>query len=182
MYSGVKHMNNNNYIDVETGEIYKDAEEALERHQSIKQDKLEKKNSNFIQLSKNVGTNVINVAVAENATAVQILMFFLDNMDNQNAIMVSQSLLVKLLNKSRTTIFRALNYLSDNGIIAVGKVGTANVYIVNPEVAWQRSYKEREFVNFKGNILLAKSENKELFEKFNKIKYTSVKVTAENEA
>lgn len=181
MYSGVKHMSNN-YIDVDTGEIYKDAEEALERHQSIKQDKLEKKNSNFIQLSKNVGTNVINVAVAENATAVQILMFFLDNMDNQNAIMVSQSLLVKLLNKSRTTIFRALNYLSDNGIIAVGKVGTANVYIVNPEVAWQRSYKEREFVNFKGNILLAKSENKELFEKFNKIKYTSVKVTAENEA
>ncbi|MGR5897537.1 hypothetical protein ACT7C8_01135 [Bacillus cereus] len=38
-----------------------------------------------------------------------------------------------------------------------------NAYILNPEVAWTTSRDRKDFVNFKGNILLGREENKELF-------------------
>ncbi|HDR7432389.1 TPA: Rep14-4, partial [Bacillus toyonensis] len=63
-----------------------------------------------------------------------------------------------------------------NGLIAIGKVGTTNAYILNPEVAWATSRDKKDFVNFKGNILLGRTENEELFNKFDRTKYTKTNV------
>lgn len=181
MYSGVEHMDekqdNLKMISIETGEVFssaEDAQKAHERYLNELEEKRLKKNSSFVQLTKSVGTSVINQAIAENAVSVQILMFFLENMNNQNAIMVSQKTLTEVLGKSRTTIYNALKYLDSNGIVATGKIGTANTYIVNPEVAWQNSHQAKKYVKFNGAILLGETENKELFEKFNKTKFASI--------
>jgi len=173
----VEKEDNLKLISVETGEVFanaEDAQKARERYLDDLEEKRLKKNSNFIQVTKTVGTSVINQAIAENAVSVQILMFFLENMNNQNAIMVSQKTLTEVLGKSRTTIYNALKYLDSNGIVATGKIGTANTYIVNPEVAWQNSYQAKKYVKFNGAILLGKTENEELFKKFNKTNFASI--------
>lgn len=183
----VEKEDNLKLISVETGEVFNTASEAAmarERYLDELEEKRLKKNSNFVQLTKSIGTSVINTAISENSVAVQILMFFLENMNNQNAIMVSQKTLTEVLGKSRTTIYNSLKYLDSNGIIATGKIGTANTYIVNPEIAWQNSAQNKKFVKFNGAILLGETENKELFEKFNKTKFASIpKIeTQKNEA
>lgn len=173
----VEKEDNLKLISVETGEVFasaEDAQKARERYLDDLEEKRLKKNSNFIQVTKTVGTSVINQAIAENAVSVQILMFFLENMNNQNAIMVSQKTLTEVLGKSRTTVYNALKYLDSNGIVATGKIGTANTYIVNPEVAWQNSYQAKKYVKFNGAILLGKTENEELFKKFNKTNFASI--------
>ncbi|WP_242311828.1 hypothetical protein [Bacillus cereus group sp. BfR-BA-01331] len=90
--------------------------------------------------------------------------------------MVSQKILEEVTGKSRTTIFRAVSCLEENGLIAIGKVGNTNVYIPNPEIAWATSRDRKNFVNFKGNILLGLTENEELFNKFNCVKYAKTNV------
>ncbi|UOB98886.1 hypothetical protein BTI679_62870 (plasmid) [Bacillus wiedmannii] len=50
------------------------------------------------------------------------------------------------------------------------------MYILNPEVAWATSRDKKDFVNFKGNILLGRTENKDLFNKFERSKYIKTNV------
>ncbi len=180
MYHGGLHMfafNEKNteikYVNVENAEIYDSANEALE----AKRVKEGQKNKNFIQISRGIGTKALAYVISENAVAGQLYMFFIENMDvNSNSIMVSHKILEEVLGKSRTTIFRAVSFLEESGLIAIGKVGNTNVYILNPEVAWATSRDKKDFVNFKGNILLGRTENEELFNKFDRAKYTKTNI------
>ncbi|PGW55261.1 Rep14-4 [Bacillus thuringiensis] len=90
--------------------------------------------------------------------------------------MVSQKVLEKYTGKTRQTVSKAVSFLEKNGLIAIGKVGTTNAYILNPEVAWATSRDKKDFVNFKGNILLGCEENEELFKKFERSKYIKTNV------
>lgn len=161
------------YVAIEDAEIFDSATEALE----AKRAKESQKNKNFIQISRGLGTTALAYIISENAVAGQLYMFFIENMDvNSNSIMVSHKILEEVTGKSRTTIFRAVSCLEENGLIAIGKVGNTNVYILNPEVAWATSRDRKDFVNFKGNILLGRSENEELFNKFNRAKYAKTNI------
>jgi len=102
-------------------------------------------------------------------TSISVLMFFFENMDDYNTIMVSQQVIAETINKSRQAVGNAIKILEEENVIGIGKVGQANVYLVNPQVAWQNGYKKRKTMNLKGNILLDQSENKELFERFSEI-------------
>ncbi|MGG0043889.1 helix-turn-helix transcriptional regulator, partial [Bacillus tropicus] len=124
------------YVAIEDAEIFDSATEALE----AKRAKESQKNKNFIQISRGLGTTALAYIISENAVAGQLYMFFIENMDvNSNSIMVSHKILEEVTGKSRTTIFRAVSCLEENGLIAIGKVGNTNVYILNPEVAWATS-------------------------------------------
>ncbi|MCI0768410.1 replication/maintenance protein RepL [Bacillus sp. TL12] len=161
------------YINIEDAEIFDSANEALE----AKRAKENEKNKNFIQISRGLGTKALAYIISQNAVAGQLYMFFIENMDvNSNSIMVSHKILEEVTGKSRTTIFRAVSCLEENGLIAIGKVGNTNAYILNPEVAWATSRDKKDFVNFKGNILLGRKENEELFKKFEHAKYTKTNV------
>ncbi|KXY02331.1 MULTISPECIES: replication/maintenance protein RepL [Bacillus] len=161
------------YINIEDAEIFDSANEALE----AKRAKENEKNKNFIQISRGLGTKALAYIISQNAVAGQLYMFFMENMDvSSNSIMVSHKILEEVTGKSRTTIFRAVSCLEENGLIAIGKVGNTNVYILNPEVAWATSRDKKDFVNFKGNILLGREENEELFKKFERAKYTKTNV------
>lgn len=161
------------YINIEDAEIFDSANEALE----AKRAKENEKNKNFIQISRGLGTKALAYIISQNAVAGQLYMFFMENMDvSSNSIMVSHKILEEVTGKSITTIFRAVSCLEENGLIAIGKVGNTNVYILNPEVAWATSRDKKDFVNFKGNILLGREENEELFKKFERAKYTKTNV------
>lgn len=104
-------------------------------------------------------------------------MFFIENIDvNSNSIMVSQKVLEEYTGKTRQTVSKAVSFLEKNGLIAISKVETTNAYILNPEVAWATSRDKKDFVNFKGNILLGREENEELFKKFERSKYIKTNV------
>ncbi|MED3087779.1 replication/maintenance protein RepL [Bacillus toyonensis] len=161
------------YIDIEDAEIFDSANEALE----AKRAKQNEKNKNFIQISRGLGTKALAYIISQNPVAGQLYMFFIENMDvSSNSIMVSHKVLEEAIGKSRTTIFRAVSCLEENGLIAIGKVGNTNVYILNPEVAWATSRDKKDLVNFKGNILLGRTENEELFQKFERSKYVKTNV------
>ena len=76
------------------------------------------------------------------------------------------------------TFFHILKYLEEHNFINVAKVGTANAYIINPEVAFQNAHNKKKYVGFNGTILLSKKENNTLFDKYN---YNNIKVLNEKE-
>ncbi|MBD2790659.1 hypothetical protein ID858_19555, partial [Xenorhabdus sp. DI] len=122
MYSGRLHMfvgkekdTEVKYVALEDAEIFDSANEALE----AKRAKESQKNKNFIQISRGLGTKALAYIISENAVAGQLYMFFIENMDvNSNSIMASHKILEEVTGKSRTTIFRAISCLEENGLIA----------------------------------------------------------------
>lgn len=171
-------MNNNvNYIDVRTGEIYASAEHAFQAQREIqqqeRQEEIEKKNPPFIQLTKGVSPSVLAKISRENSTAIEVLMFFFENMDDYNVIMVSQQTIADSIGASKRTVTRAIKVLEENGAIGIGKISNANVYLINPEIAWQKAYKQRAVAKMKGVMILGKEENEKLFDRFKNVRKTS---------
>src|SRR5699024_1653887 len=158
------------YIDLESGEVYSSADEALKAKDEKELEQLEKKNPPFIQLTKGIGPETLAKVSERSSTAISILMFFLENMDDYNTFMVSQKVIANTLKKSRQTITNGVKILEKENVLGIGRIGQTNVYIINPRLAWQKGYKQRNTVNLKGNILLGKSENEELFKRFNSLK------------
>lgn len=130
-------------------------------------------NPPFVQIYKGVGLKALQWLIKENHLASAILMFFMENMNNRNGVVCSQQLLVEEFNKSRQTIYKAIKFLDEHNFINIAKIGTANAYIINPEIAFQDKNSKKKYVSFDGTILLSKKENKELFAKH---QYDNVKV------
>lgn len=159
----------NQYIDIDSGEVFNSAERALEAQNEKRQVDLEEKNPPFVQLTKGVGLVTLAKLTEKSPTSISVLMFFFENMDNYNTIMVSQKIIAETIDKSRQAVGNAIKVLEEERVIGVGKVGQANVYLINPKLAWQNGYKKRRTMNLKGNILLGQSENEELFKQFENI-------------
>lgn len=158
-----------NYIDIDSGAIYPDANSAMQA--KVEKEKIEEEDKNppFYQLSKGIGPVTLAKISEKSTSAISVLMFFFENMDNYNTLMVSQQVIAEELGKARQTISNAIKVLEDENVIGIGKVGQANVYMINPKVVWQNGFRQRLSMNIKGSILLGKSENEELFKRFNNI-------------
>lgn len=140
------------------------------------QRKKETDNPPFVQVYKGMGLKALQWLIKDNPLASEIFVFFMDNMNNNNLVMASQQLLTEEFEKGRTTIYKAIKHLEEHNFINIAKVGTANAYIINPEVAFQDGQHKKKYVGFNGTILLSESENKELFKKY---KHDNVKVLKE---
>ncbi|PFZ66176.1 replication/maintenance protein RepL, partial [Bacillus pseudomycoides] len=121
----------------------KDAEQK-----EIEQRKKEADNPPFVQVYKGMGLKALQLLIKDNQLASEIFVFFLDNMNNNNLVMASQQLLSEEFGKGRTTIYKAIKYLEEHNFINVAKVGTANAYIINPEVAFQNAHNRKKYVGF----------------------------------
>lgn len=157
------------FIDIDDGTIYESASEANEAREKKLAEKEGRKNPPFLQLTKGVGPNMIAKLSQKHPTSIHVLMFFFENMDDYNTIMVSQQTIADAIGKSRQTVSKAIRILEEENVIGIGKVSQANVYLINPKIAWQKAYKERGVVKMKGNIILSKEENEELFKRFENV-------------
>lgn len=171
------------YFDSYTGEIHENAELALKaqaERQEIESQKAGNKNPPFIQLTKGVSPAVLSKIASESAVAIQVLMYFFENMDDFNFILVSQNTIANAIGRTRKSINNAVKVLEDNGAIGTAKVGNAIIYIVNPDVAWQKGFKERGVVKVRATVLLGQEENEKLFknldEKFHVNKDNSLRM------
>lgn len=123
-------------------------------------EKDEKKNSDFVQLYRNHITEV-RWLLKKNPLACEIFLFLLEHMDTSNALACSSALLEDYFGKSRTTIFRAIKVLKEEGFVHTLKLGTSNVYIVNQDIAWSSWNNKKEYCKFEGKILVSRKENKD---------------------
>lgn len=129
-----------------------------------------KKNFNFIQLYRD-NMPELRWLMSNHNLASSLLFFILEHMDNKNALACSYSVFEDYFGKHKTTIYRNLKILEENGFIDILKMGTSNVYIVNEDVAWTVSNEQKKFAKYDGKILVSKKENKDFeyrsqFERF----------------
>ena len=107
-------------VDTETGEI-------------LSSRKI-KPNANFVQFYRNeIGS--IRELIKDEPKAASLFLFLSEKMDQENALIVSQETLSEYFGISKRTIIRQLNVLKEKGFIEIIKSGTANVYLVNANIA-----------------------------------------------
>ena len=82
-------------------------------------------------------------------------------MDQENALIVSQETLSEYFGISKRTIIRQLNVLKEKGFIEIIKSGTANVYLVNANIAWT-SYANKESMRSSKLMFLFQNPNKNI--------------------
>lgn len=120
----------------------------------------EQKDRDFVKVFRNHIDDIAKLA-RENGKAYDLFMLLIKHMDGTNALCVSNKALQELLNCSKPTVCKAVNYLRENGWVCILKSGTSNVYIVNPEVAWTSYGNQKSYCQFQSNVLLSSSENAE---------------------
>lgn len=171
-------------LDVTTGELLnitiEEANKLVEKHQQDKKQQKnissEQKNLNFIQLQKGAGPEVISKIAETSALAVQVLMFFFKNMSKEGVLAVSQSTIAETLGKTRQGISKAIKVLEDNHAVAKAKIGgNSVVYIINPDIAWQKTNVQKKVMYLNGVIMLHKDENKRIFESFERLQEVELK-------
>lgn len=119
-----------------------------------------KKNHNFIQLYRD-NMPELRWLMSNHNFASSLLFFILEHMDNRNALACSYSVFEDYFRKSRSTVYRAIKLLEENGFLNVLKMGTSNVYVINENLAWSDSNDKKKFAKYDGKILVSKKENKD---------------------
>ena len=144
----------------EFNQIQRLLELSQENEKVEEEKKKEEKNYNFIQLYRD-NMPELRWLMNTNAFASNLLFFILEHMDNKNALACSYSVFEDYFGKSRTTIYRAIKTLEENGFLDVLKMGTSNVYLVNEDLALTDKNSNKKFSKYEGKILVSRKENKD---------------------
>jgi DNA-binding transcriptional ArsR family regulator len=137
---------------------FMEIQEREEEREKIKKEN--DKNANFVQLYREHMPE-IRWLMSNHGFASSILFFILEHMDTRNALACSYEVFIDYFGKSRTTVYRAVKLLQENGFIDVLKMGTSNIYIVNADLAWTDYNSKKKFAKYDGKILVSKKENKD---------------------
>lgn len=128
-----------------------------------------KGNIDFVMLFRTSMPATRDLAIKE-PKAFALLWFLIEQMDRENALIISKEALAELLNCSVRTITRQLSVLKDSNFITVVKSGVSNVYLVNASVAWTADGNKKQYAKFKAQVVVSKSEQAELKTKMNRTK------------
>lgn len=110
----------------------------------------------------------------ENPTAALMFSVIREHMQmGTNALTISQAALCKILGTSRTTIYRASKYLSENNYVQLVKTGNVTTYVVNEQVAFAGSAGQRKAV-FSTTLVAHECEQDEGWEEVKKLKAVPV--------
>ena len=90
--------------------------------------------------------------------AGKIFFFIANHMDGYNALIASYSVFAEALGLSNSTVTRGIKYLRENGFIYIKKSGTANVYLLNPEIMWKSWSNNMKYCEFPANVIITESE------------------------
>ena len=128
-----------------------------------------KKNHNFVQL-KRPAIKYFRRLMKDNPLAAQIFTFLMEHMDYRNAVVCSATVLREYFEVSRMSVYRAIKCLEETHFLIIGKSGSTNVFIVNPEIVWSSYANAKKFCEFQGTIFMSETENKDLEIKAKKFK------------
>ena len=113
--------------------------------------------SEFYQVNRE-NSHFLRNCLEENPTALKLLFFIFDNMDNFNSLMCSYAVFEELLDISASTVRRSIKYLKDKGFIYVHKSGSSNIYVANKNLVWNSWGNNWKYCKFPVNVILSSSE------------------------
>ncbi|MEG2985788.1 MAG: winged helix-turn-helix domain-containing protein [Peptostreptococcaceae bacterium] len=125
---------------------------------------------NFVQVNKDY-YKAEDWLMSKSPIAYRIFKFLINNMDEYNAVICSQTVLQENFEVSRVTVSRAIKLLKEKGYIAVFKSGTSNVYTLNDKIVWNSWGTNYDYSKFPANVILSVSEQEDNF----KLKLKNVK-------
>lgn len=120
-----------------------------------------REDSDFVKLYRQFIQQIADLGM-ENPTALRVLLFLIRHMDGCNAIGVQQNLIADKTGLVRQTVSKAINYLHDNGWIAIYKLGRSNIYLINPDVVWTSYADQKDYCKFKGSLMLSRDDQWEM--------------------
>ncbi|MDO8591505.1 MAG: helix-turn-helix domain-containing protein [bacterium] len=88
--------------------------------------------------------------------ASALMHIFVGSMGHQNAVVVSQKILAKMLECSLKSVQRALDLLDAEQwiqIVNMGGSGTVNAYVVNDQVAWGEKRANMQYSTFSARVI-----------------------------
>ncbi len=141
-------------VDTETG--------AIQSQRMVSQ------NKDFVQLKENhmVLFRRLNL---KNHKAMNFLMFLLEHMGRNNALIVSREALAEIFSVSKPTVDRWIGFCKVNNLIQTARTGSSSVYHVNSTIAWKSKDSKRRFAKFTAEVLISKSEQeRQLEQRFEK--------------
>lgn len=127
----------------------------------------DRKNADFVQFYRD-SMKEVRWLMDQNVVSAKLMVFFMEHMDKKNAVVCSYALLQECFECSKATIYRAIKVLQENGFITVLRIGTANVYVLSPDVAWSAWNNGKRYCSFDGKILVSHKENKDFDEALRK--------------
>lgn len=127
--------------DTSTGEILSDKTRPVD------------KNTDFVQVYRKFIYQMSCLGV-DNPTAATVLFFIMREMDANNALVMTQTLMAKCLKISRVTLKRALDFLCDNGWLCRIDQDRMAIWVVNPAVVWTSYNKDKSRCRFSATVVL----------------------------
>jgi hypothetical protein len=128
---------------------------------------IEEVNDNFVQLYLD-NLDLIVKMTSENPSSVKVFIWLLKHMDKRNALVVSQQALAEATKMSRTTVYRATEYLKKEKALKVFKSGNTNIYAVNAQIAWKSTADNKKYAWFDAKVYISSleqlDENEALFD------------------
>lgn len=132
---------------------------------------------NFVQVNKEY-YKAEDWLMAKSPIAYRIFKFLVNNMDNYNALICSQTVLQETFNISRVTVSRAVKLLKEKQYIEVYKSGTSNVYAINKNIAWNSWGNNFQYAKFGANIIISESEQEKA--EIEQVKHKEIKLKSKD--
>ena len=126
--------------------------------QEIFNDEEKGRNDNFVMFFRKHAPE-IDALLKENPVAYRLFYFIANNMNHYNALVASYQVFMEALDISKATTYRSIKLLQEKGLLEIKKSGSSNIYILNQEIVWTSWANNKQYCEFTGKIMLAKSEN-----------------------
>lgn len=120
-------------------------------------------NRGFVQIYE-AHMSSFRAIIRENPTAAEIFYFLVEHMDRSNSVACSYTVLEELVDRKRTTIWKAIRFLKERNYIEVSKMGNCNVYHINANLAWKSYANGRKYAKFRATVILAQSEQEQVIQ------------------
>lgn len=148
-------------LDVPTGDCSMQQSATREPASAEEQRRADKRLPHKLRFTKvyNRGWKTLG-HIASNPMAMRVYAFLAEHADHHNAVVCSIQLMAKQLGVNGRTIIRATTWLKENHHLVVGKIATANVYILNCDDLWKTYEDQKRYCGVSARALIDKSENK----------------------
>lgn len=105
------------------------------------------------------GWNRLQKLIRDEPQAARLYAFFAQEMGPDATLCASRATLAEALNINERTVSRHVKTLEKLNAIIILKLGTANVYCLNPEEVWKSFDNAKPYAAFRTKTLVGKSEN-----------------------
>lgn len=117
-----------------------------------------RENKGFTQVYQE-GWDRLQALIRAEPQAARLYAFFAQEMGPDGTLCASRATLAEALSMGERTVSRHVKTLENLGAIVVLKVGTANVYCLNPDEVWKSFDNAKPYAAFNTRTLVGKTEN-----------------------